>query len=132
MAISPRLDGRSAVPVPRVVGPIRRRRAVEVRDAAFLRANTDRATKITMPGPFTMAQQASDDIYGDEEAMATDYTVAINEEMHAIKATGVDVIQLDKPWLQARPEQAMRYGVRAIDRALRGIEGLTVVYLCFG
>lgn len=118
--------------VPRVVGPIRRRRAVEVRDAAFLRANTGRATKITMPGPFTMAQQAHDDFYGDEEAMAMDYAVAVNEELHAIKATGVDVVQLDEPWLQARPEQAARYGVRVIDRALRGIEGVTVVHLCFG
>jgi 5-methyltetrahydropteroyltriglutamate--homocysteine methyltransferase len=118
--------------VPRVVGPIRRRRAVEVRDAEFLRAITGRATKITMPGPFTMAQQAKDEHYGDEEAMAMDYAVAVNEELRAIKATGIDVIQLDEPWLQARPEQAARYGVRVLNRALQGIDGITVVHLCFG
>jgi 5-methyltetrahydropteroyltriglutamate--homocysteine methyltransferase len=118
--------------VPRVVGPIRRVRAVEVRDAEFLLAHTDRATKITMPGPFTMAQQVKDDFYGDEEAMAMAYAIAVNEELRAIKATGVDVIQLDEPWLQARPEQAARYGVRVLNRALEDIGGTTVVHLCFG
>jgi 5-methyltetrahydropteroyltriglutamate--homocysteine methyltransferase len=118
--------------VPRVVGPIRRLRAVEVRDAEFLRANTAGATKITLPGPFTMAQQAKDDFYGDEEAMAMAYAVAVNEELRAIKATGIDVVQLDEPWLQARPEQAMRYGLKVLNRALEGIGGVTVVHLCFG
>ncbi len=122
----------AATSVPRVVGKIVRRRPVEVRDAAFLCANTDRATKITMPGPFTLAQQAKDEWYGDEEAMAMDYAIAVNEELHAIKATGVDVVQLDEPWLQARPEQASRYGVRALNRALEGIGGVTAVHLCFG
>ncbi len=118
--------------VPRVVGPVRRTHAVEVRDAAFLCANTGYATKITLPGPFTMAQQAKDDFYGDEEAMAMDYAAAVNAELRAIKATSVDVIQLDEPWMQARPEQAARYGVRALNRALEGIAGPTVVHLCFG
>jgi 5-methyltetrahydropteroyltriglutamate--homocysteine methyltransferase len=117
---------------PRVVGKIRRRGPVETRDAAFLRGNTDRATKITLPGPFTLAMQAKDDFYNDDEAMAMDYAVAVNEELRDLKATGVDVLQLDEPWLQARPEQATRYGVRAINRALEGITGLTIVHLCFG
>jgi 5-methyltetrahydropteroyltriglutamate--homocysteine methyltransferase len=122
----------AATAVPRVVGPIRRSHPVEVRDAAFLCGNTDRATKITMPGPFTMAQQAKDEFYGDEEAMTMDYAAAVNAELHALKATGIDVIQIDEPWMQARPEQAARYGVRALNRALEGIAGPTVVHLCFG
>ena len=118
--------------VPRVVGKIRRSHSVEVRDAQFLKANTDRITKITLPGPFTLAQQAKNDFYKDDEEMAMDYAVAVNEELRALKATGIDVVQLDEPWLQARPEQAGRYGIRAINRALEGIEGETAIHLCFG
>jgi len=118
--------------VPRVVGPIRRTRPVEVRDVEFLVANTDRRTKITLPGPFTMSQQAHDEHYRDEEAMAMDYAAAVNAEAHDLKAAGVDVIQIDEPWMQARPEAAARFGVRALNRALEGIEGDTVVHLCFG
>src|SRR5207247_855008 len=118
--------------VPRVVGKIRRRRAVEVRDAAFLRSSSDRATKITLPGPFTLAQQAFDEFYRDEEAMAMDYAAAVNEELRDIIAAGVDVVQLDEPWMQARPDRARRYGVRALNRALAGIETPTTVHVCFG
>jgi 5-methyltetrahydropteroyltriglutamate--homocysteine methyltransferase len=118
--------------VPRVVGPIRRRHAVETRDVAFLRANTDRLIKITLPGPFTLAQQAQDDYYKDDEAMALDYAVAVNEEAHDLKKAGADIIQLDEPWLQARPDRAHRYGVKAINRALQGIAGPTAIHLCFG
>jgi 5-methyltetrahydropteroyltriglutamate--homocysteine methyltransferase len=118
--------------VPRIVGKITRTHPVEVRDAEFLCANTTRGTKITMPGPFTMGQQAKDEFYGDEEAMAMDLAIAVNEELLAIKATGVDVIQLDEPWMQARPEQASRYGIKVLNRALQGVEGVTVVHLCFG
>ena len=118
--------------VPRVVGPIRRTRPVEVRDVEFLVANTDRRTKITLPGPFTMSQQAHDEHYRDEEAMAMDYAVAVNAEARDLKAAGVDVIQIDEPWMQARPEAAARFGVRALNRALEGLEGDTVVHLCFG
>ena len=118
--------------VPRVVGKIRRRGAVEVRDASFLRRSTDRATKITLPGPFTLAQQASDEFYHDEEAMAMDYADAVNEELRDIIATGVDVVQLDEPWMQARPDRAARYAVRALNRALAGITTPTTVHLCFG
>jgi 5-methyltetrahydropteroyltriglutamate--homocysteine methyltransferase len=118
--------------VPRVVGPIRRRHAVEVRDVQFLRANTDRVIKITIPGPFTLAQQAQDDYYKDEEALAFDYAVAVNEEARDLKAAGADIIQLDEPWLQARPDRANRYGVKAINRALQGIAGPTAIHLCFG
>lgn len=118
--------------VPRVVGPIRRRFPVEVRDVAFLRANTDRRIKITLPGPFTMSQQAKDEHYGDEEALAMAYADAVAEEARDLKAAGADVIQLDEPWLQARPEQARRFGVAAINRALAGVAGPTVVHLCFG
>ena len=118
--------------VPRVIGRIRRNRPVEVRDVEFLVANTDRRTKITLPGPFTLSQQASDEYYKDEEAMAMDYAVAVNEEAKDLLAAGVDVIQFDEPWMQARPEAATRFGVRALNRALEGLKGQTVVHLCFG
>ncbi|MFH5924763.1 5-methyltetrahydropteroyltriglutamate--homocysteine methyltransferase [Roseomonas xinghualingensis] len=118
--------------VPRVVGKIRRNRPVEVRDVQFLVANTDRRTKITLPGPFTLSQQASDEYYKDEEAMAMDYAAAVNEEAKDLKAAGVDVIQFDEPWMQARPDAAARFGLRALNRALEGLDGTTVVHLCFG
>ncbi|MGH8670402.1 MAG: hypothetical protein ACREUN_00040 [Burkholderiales bacterium] len=118
--------------VPRIAGPIRRKYPVEVRDVQFLRRNTSKRIKITLPGPFTMAQQAQDDYYKDEEALAMAFAAAVNEEMRDLKAAGADVIQLDEPWLQARAEGAARYGVKAINRALQGIEGTTVVHLCFG
>jgi 5-methyltetrahydropteroyltriglutamate--homocysteine methyltransferase len=118
--------------VPRVVGTIRRTRPVEVRDVAFLRRNTQRVVKITLPGPFTMAQQAMNEFYADEEEMAMDYAVAVNEEARDLKAAGADIIQLDEPWLQARPEAAKRYGVKVLNRALQGIPGPTIVHLCFG
>ena len=121
-----------AIPVPRVAGPIRRRGAVEVRDVAFLRKNTSRKIKITLPGPFTMAQQAQDDYYKDEEALALAFAAAVNEELRDLKAAGADVVQIDEPWLQARPDRAVRYGVKAINRALQGIPGTTIVHLCFG
>src|SRR3954452_862315 len=118
--------------VPRIAGPIRRRGPVEVRDVEFLRANTEKRIKITLPGPFTMAQQAQDDYYKDEEALAMAYAAAVNEELKDLKRAGADVVQLDEPWLQARPERAARYGVKAINRALEGVAGTTVVHLCFG
>ena len=121
-----------ASPVPRVVGPIVRDRGVEVRDVEFLRRNTDRLIKITLPGPFTMAQQAQDEHYRDDEALALAFAAAVNAEVRDLKTAGADVIQLDEPWLQARPEQAGRYGVKAINRALEGIPGATIVHLCFG
>jgi 5-methyltetrahydropteroyltriglutamate--homocysteine methyltransferase len=121
-----------ATPVPRVVGKIRRRVAVELRDVEFLLGQTEHATKITLPGPFTLSQQARNEFYDDEEAMAMDYAVAVNEELRALKATGVDVVQLDEPWVRTAPDKAARYGVRAINRALEGIAGPTVVHLCFG
>jgi len=119
-------------PVPRVVGRIRRRAAVERRDAEFLVANATHATKITLPGPFTLTQQAQNDFYKDEEELAMDYAIAVNEELRELKAAGVDVVQLDEPWVRTSPEKAMRYGIKAINRALEGIEGPTVVHLCFG
>ncbi|HEX7219892.1 MAG TPA: uroporphyrinogen decarboxylase family protein [Burkholderiales bacterium] len=121
-----------AIPVPRVAGPIRRKGPVEVRDIEFLKRNTSRKAKITLPGPFTMAQQAQDDYYKDEEALALALAAAVNEEIRDLKAAGADVVQIDEPWLQARPDRAARYGVKAINRALQGIGGTTVVHLCFG
>ena len=118
--------------VPRITAPIRRKAPVEVRDVQFLRANTDRQIKITLPGPFTMTQQAQDDYYQDEEALAMAYAAAVNEELRDLKKAGADVLQLDEPWLQARADRAARYGVKAINRALEGIGGTTVVHLCFG
>ena len=126
--------GRSSgtVVVPRVVGPIRRLRPVEVRDVAFLRRHTDRTIKITLPGPFTMSRQAQNDYYRDEDEFVMDYAAAVNAEVHDLKQAGADVIQLDEPWLQARPEEARRLGLAAIDRALDGIAGPTALHLCFG
>ena len=118
--------------VPRITGPIRRRGPVEVRDVQFLRANTAKPIKITVPGPFTMTQQAQDDYYKDEEALAMAYAAAVNEELKDLTRAGADIVQLDEPWLQARAERAARYGVSAINRALDGIPGTTVVHLCFG
>ncbi len=120
------------VPVPLVSGPIQRKRNVELRDLEFLRARTDRRTKVTLPGPFTMAQQAVDEYYGNDEALAFAYADAVNEEVHALFAAGADVVQLDEPWLQSRAEQARRYGVAAINRALADASGTTAIHLCFG
>src|SRR5712671_8107160 len=118
--------------VPRVVGKIRRTRPVEVRDMQFLRANTDKSAKITLPGPFTMGQQVKDDFYRDAEAMCMDYAQAVNEEAQDLVKAGADVIQLDEPWLRNNPEEAKRYAVKVINRALQGITVPTVVHLCFG
>jgi 5-methyltetrahydropteroyltriglutamate--homocysteine methyltransferase len=119
-------------PVPRVAGPIRRRAPVEVRDVEFLRSVTDRRIKITVPGPFTMSQQAQDDFYGDGRNLALAYAEAVNEELRDLKAAGADVVQIDEPYLQARPEAARECAVEAIDRALEGIDGETVLHTCFG
>src|SRR6202140_2306121 len=119
-------------PVPRVVGPIRRIRPVEVRDVKFLRANTDLLIKATLPGPFTMSQQAQDDHYRDEEAFAMALAEAVNAEVRALFGAGADVVQLDEPYLQARAEKAERYAIRAINRALEGIQGNTALHTCFG
>ncbi len=118
--------------VPRVVGKIRRTRPVELRDMQFLRKNTDRKAKITLPGPFTMSQQAKDEYYKDDEAMTMDFAVAVNEELRDLEKAGADVIQLDEPWLRNNPEKARRYAIKAINRALEGIKVPTVVHLCFG
>jgi 5-methyltetrahydropteroyltriglutamate--homocysteine methyltransferase len=119
-------------PAPRVIGPIRRTRPVEVGDVAFLRAITDRRIKITVPGPFTMTQQAQNDHYPDERTLALAYAEAVNEELLDLKAAGADVVQIDEPYLQARPGQARDYALEAINAALRGIEGETVLHTCFG
>jgi 5-methyltetrahydropteroyltriglutamate--homocysteine methyltransferase len=120
------------VPVPRVIGEIRRRHPVQVRDLEFLKAHTDKPVKITVPGPFTMAQQAQDDFYGDPEALALAYAGAVNEEIKDLFAAGADVVQLDEPYMQARPEKARAYGLKALDRALEGVEGTTALHICFG
>jgi 5-methyltetrahydropteroyltriglutamate--homocysteine methyltransferase len=119
-------------PVPRVVGPIRRTQPVEVGDVEFLRSISDRRIKITVPGPFTMTQQAQDEHYGDGRSLALAYAEAVNEELRDLKAAGADVVQIDEPYLQARPEPAREYALEAIDRALEGIEGDTVLHTCFG
>ncbi|HVB17725.1 MAG TPA: 5-methyltetrahydropteroyltriglutamate--homocysteine methyltransferase, partial [Stellaceae bacterium] len=121
-----------ATPVPRVVGKIRRNGPVERSDAEFLVRHATHATKITVPGPFTLAQQVQNEFYSDEAEMAMDYAAAVNEELRELKATGVDVVQLDEPWVRAAPEKAARYGIQAINRALQGIAGPTVVHICLG
>jgi 5-methyltetrahydropteroyltriglutamate--homocysteine methyltransferase len=119
-------------PVPRVVGRIRRRHPVQVRDVTFLRANTDHKIKMTVPGAFTMAQQAQNDFYKDEVELAMDYATAVNEEIKDLFAAGADVVQIDEPYLQARPAKAEQYGLQVLNRALRGITGTTAVHICFG
>jgi 5-methyltetrahydropteroyltriglutamate--homocysteine methyltransferase len=119
-------------PVPRIVGKIRRMHAVEVDDLKFLRANTDRMVKITVPGPFTMLQQAQNDFYKTEEEAAMDYAAAVNAEIRDLFAAGADVVQIDEPYMQARPEKARQYGLAALNRALDGITGTTAVHICFG
>ena len=119
-------------PVPRVVGPIRRRHAVGVADLQFLRRHTQRRVKVTVPGPFTMAQQAQIDYYPDREAAAFGYAEAVNEEVKDLLAAGADVVQIDEPWMQQHPDDARRYGLKALDRALEGVTGTVAVHLCFG
>jgi 5-methyltetrahydropteroyltriglutamate--homocysteine methyltransferase len=120
------------IPVPRVVGPIRRTKPVLLRDFQVLRANTDRMVKATVPGPFTMGKQAQDDVYGSEEAVAMDYAAAVNAEIKDLFAAGADVVQIDEPWMQQHPDKARAYGLAALDRALDGVTGTVTVHLCFG
>jgi 5-methyltetrahydropteroyltriglutamate--homocysteine methyltransferase len=119
-------------PVPRVVGKIKRRGPVEVRDLKFLRAQTDKPVKMTVPGPFTMSQQAQNDYYKDEGEMALDYAAAVNAEIKDLFAAGADIVQIDEPYMQARPDKARKYGVAALNRALEGVKGTTAVHVCFG
>lgn len=120
------------IPVPRIIGLIRRRHPVEVRDVQLLRANTDRKIKATVPGPFTMAKQAQDDFYKDEEALAMDYAAAVNAEIKDLFAAGADIVQIDEPWMQQHPEKARQYGLKVLNRALNGVTGTVAVHLCFG
>ncbi|HYG54156.1 MAG TPA: hypothetical protein VD965_02545 [Burkholderiales bacterium] len=119
-------------PVPRIVGKIRRKHAVEVEDLRFLKRHTQKQVKITVPGPFTMSQQAQNDYYRDPAEAAMDYAVAVNEEIRDLFAAGADIVQVDEPYMQARPEKAREYGLRALNRALEGISGTTAVHICFG
>lgn len=119
-------------PVPRVAGPIRRVEAIEAQDVPLLKRTTDKPLKITIPGPFTMTQQAQNDYYDSDEALAMDYAAAVNEEMHALFAAGVHIVQLDEPYLQARADKARAYAVKALNRALQGVKGKTALHICFG
>ncbi len=120
------------IPVPRVVGPIRRKHAVELRDLKVLLGNTKHAVKATVPGPFTMSKQAQDDHYKDEEALALAYADAVNAEIKDLFSAGADVVQIDEPWMQQHPDKARQYGLKALDRALDGVHGTVAVHLCFG
>jgi 5-methyltetrahydropteroyltriglutamate--homocysteine methyltransferase len=120
------------IPVPRVVARIRRMRPIEVRDLKLLRASTGRTVKATVPGPFTLSKQAQDDFYGDAEALAMDYAAAVNAEIMDLFAAGADIVQLDEPWMQQHPDDARRYGLKVLDRALAGVSGTAAVHLCFG
>src|ERR1700730_11922078 len=123
--------GRTSL-VPRVVGAIRRKHSVQIRDVRFLRANTERSIKITVPGPFTMTQQAQNDYYESGETLAMDYAAAVNAEIKELFAAGADIVQIDEPYMQAQPEKARQYGVNAVNRALDGVIGKTAIHLCFG
>jgi 5-methyltetrahydropteroyltriglutamate--homocysteine methyltransferase len=119
-------------PVPRVTGKVRRKHPVEVRDVQFLRANTDRMIKITVPGPFTMSQQAQNDFYKDEAEMVRDYAAAVNAEIKDLFAAGADIVQIDEPYMQARPDKARQFGLAGLNAALDGVRGTTAVHICFG
>ncbi len=119
-------------PVPRVAGKVRRKHAVEVRDLEFLKKNTGRMVKMTVPGPFTMSQQAQNDFYDSEEELALDYAAAVNEEIKDLFAAGADIVQIDEPYMQARPEKARQYGLKALQRALDGVTGTKALHICFG
>ena len=119
-------------PVPRIVGKIRRKQPIEVRDVEFLRANTKRAIKITVPGPFTMSQQAQNNFYKDEQEMVLDYAAAVNAEIKDLFAASADIVQIDEPYMQARPEKARQYGLRGLEVALDGVKGTTAIHICFG
>ena len=119
-------------PVPRIVGKVRRKHPVEVADLKFLKEHTGRMVKITVPGPFTMLQQAQNDFYKSEEEAAMDYAAAVNEEIRDLFAAGADIVQIDEPYMQARPEKARQYGLKALNRALDGVKGATAVHICFG
>ena len=119
-------------PVPRIVGRVRRKHPVEVEDLLFLKRNTSKKSKITVPGPFTMSQQAQNDFYKSEEEAAMDYAAAVNEEIRDLFAAGADIVQVDEPYMQARPEKAREFGLKALNRALEGITGETAVHICFG
>lgn len=121
-----------AIPAPRIVGPLKRLRPVEVDDLKFLRAHTNRQIKITVPGPFTLSEQAQDDFYGDSEAVAMAYAECVREEMVDLFAAGADIVQIDEPWMQSRPEKARQYGLSALNAALEGVHGETAVHICFG
>jgi 5-methyltetrahydropteroyltriglutamate--homocysteine methyltransferase len=118
--------------VPRIVGRIRRKHPVEVQDVVFLRKSTNKLVKMTVPGPFTMSQQAQNDYYKSEEEAAMDYAAAVNAEIKDLFAAGADIVQVDEPYMQARPEEARQYGLKALNRALEGINGTTAVHICFG
>jgi 5-methyltetrahydropteroyltriglutamate--homocysteine methyltransferase len=119
-------------PVPRVTGKVRRKHPVEVRDVQFLRRNTERMIKMTVPGPFTMSQQAQNDFYERDEEMALDYAAAVNAEIKDLFAAGADVVQIDEPYMQARPDKARQFGLKALNAALDGVTGMTAVHICFG
>jgi 5-methyltetrahydropteroyltriglutamate--homocysteine methyltransferase len=120
-------------PVPRVVGPIRRKHAVQVNDLLFLKRHTSRMVKMTVPGPFTMSQQAQIQHYGgSRERASLDYAAAVNEEIRDLFAHGADIVQIDEPYMQARPDEARAYGLQALNRALEGVSGTTAVHICFG
>ncbi len=127
-----RLHGKAQFPVPLVTGPIRRPGPIEVRDLQFLRAHTDRKVKITLPGPFTMSEQAENEYYPDRAQLAMDLAAAVNQEIRDLFAAGADVVQIDEPWMEARPEHAREYGIAAVNRAVEGIAGTTALHICFG
>jgi 5-methyltetrahydropteroyltriglutamate--homocysteine methyltransferase len=120
------------IPVPRITSKVRRKHPVQLRDLQFLRANTKKTIKMTVPGPFTMSKQAQNEFYKSDEAMALDYAAAVNEEIKDLFAAGADIVQIDEPWMQQHPEKAREYGLKALDRALDGVTGMVAVHLCFG
>ena len=125
---------RSGHPIllPRIAGKVRRKHPVQVEDLEFLKRHTKKPVKITVPGPFTMSEQAKNDYYKTGEEAALDYAVAVNEEIRDLFAAGADIVQIDEPWMQARPEKARQYGLKALNRALEGVRGTTAVHICFG
>src|SRR5262245_56835153 len=119
-------------PVPRIVSKIRRKQPVQARDVQFLRANTDRTIKVTVPRPFTMSQQAQNDFYKSEQEMILDYAAAVNAEIKDLFAAGADIVRIDEPYMQVRPEKARKFGLGGLAAALEGVKGTTAIHICFG
>ncbi len=127
-----RIRNRYDADVPMVVGPVARRHPIYVDDARFLRGETDRKVKYTLPGPMTMVDTLYDGHYKSREKLAWAFAEILNDEARAIEATGVDVIQFDEPAFNVYFDEVRDWGVAALERAAQGLACTTAVHICYG